>query len=116
MKEIETDSSINLAALFFVFSLQLFALGPNKPLYHYQLDEWRLSHGIFHNWVSAIAQTPDGYLWIGTEDDGLKRLKDSTFKTLYQEAEIPGSRTSLYETGSKSIFSIRFDQRETYNM
>lgn len=70
MKEIETDFSVNLAALFlllfFLFSFQLFALDPNKPLYHYQLDEWQMSHGIPYNWVSAIAQTPDGYLWIGT--------------------------------------------------
>jgi hypothetical protein len=65
MKKNETDSPINLAALFllplfFLFSFQLTALDPDKPLHYYQLDEWQLSRGIPHNWISAIAQTADG--------------------------------------------------------
>jgi hypothetical protein len=39
----------------FLISFQLTGLDPNKLLHHYQLDEWQLSHGISHNWVSAIA-------------------------------------------------------------
>src|SRR5689334_16518975 len=31
------------------------------------LDAWRVEDGLPDNVVDAIAQTPDGYLWVGTQ-------------------------------------------------
>ncbi len=86
MKKNESDFNINLAALFllllfFLFSFQLTALDPNKPLHYYQLDEWQISHGIPHNWVRAIAQTAEGYLWIGTYS-GLVKYDGAQFEII----------------------------------
>ena len=109
MKEIENDSSINLAALFllpvfFLFSFQLFALDPNKPLYHYQLDEWQLSHGIPHNWISAIAQTPDGYLWVGTYS-GLAKYDGARFEII--------EKIENEDLTERSILSLYTDKQGT---
>jgi len=35
---------------------------------------WQTDNGLPQNWVSSIAQTPDGYLWIGTRYGGLARF------------------------------------------
>jgi ligand-binding sensor domain-containing protein/signal transduction histidine kinase len=54
------------------------ALGPNKTLSQYILDKWDIDQGFPGGSVSAFAQTPDGYLWIGT-DKGLVRFDGINF-------------------------------------
>jgi signal transduction histidine kinase/ligand-binding sensor domain-containing protein len=59
-------------------SAPLLALDPNQPsqqLYH---TSWTAREGL-DGGVNAIAQTPDGYLWIGTSD-GLFRFDGLTFE------------------------------------
>jgi ligand-binding sensor domain-containing protein len=40
---------------------------------------WRVRDGLPQNAVQALAQTPDGYLWIGT-NGGLVRFDGSKFR------------------------------------
>lgn len=40
---------------------------------------WQTDDGLPQNWVSSIAQTPDGYLWIGTRYGGLARFDGVRF-------------------------------------
>ncbi len=57
----------------------LVALDPETPVEHYQVDRW-LQTGTFpHESVNTLAQTPDGYLWIGT-GDGLFRFDGQRFQ------------------------------------
>ena len=51
-----------------VFSEQgpLSALDPARPLHHFHRDHWQTEDGLPQSTVTAIRQTPDGYLWIGT--------------------------------------------------
>ncbi|MCP4220763.1 MAG: hypothetical protein GY765_39410, partial [bacterium] len=42
------------------------ALDPGKPLSKYLLDQWGTKQGLPSDAITGIAQTPDGYLWIGT--------------------------------------------------
>jgi signal transduction histidine kinase/ligand-binding sensor domain-containing protein len=42
------------------------ALDPNKHITQYAHAAWRIQDGFFRTSPSAFAQTPDGYLWIGT--------------------------------------------------
>jgi signal transduction histidine kinase/ligand-binding sensor domain-containing protein len=44
------------------------------------IDSWTTESGLADNFVTAIAQTPDGYLWIGTYN-GLARFDGSRFVT-----------------------------------
>ncbi len=43
------------------------------------LDNWRTGDGLPHNQVHAIAQTPDGYLWLATWE-GLARFNGFEFR------------------------------------
>jgi ligand-binding sensor domain-containing protein len=48
------------------------------------IQRWDTSSGLPHNTVRAIAQTPDGYLWIGTEN-GLARFDGVRFENFARE-------------------------------
>jgi signal transduction histidine kinase/ligand-binding sensor domain-containing protein len=48
------------------------------------IQTWDTASGLPHNTVRAIAQTPDGYLWIGTEN-GLARFDGVRFENFERE-------------------------------
>jgi ligand-binding sensor domain-containing protein len=45
----------------------VFALDPSLDINQYAHTAWKSRDGFFDGAVLAIAQTPDGYLWLGTE-------------------------------------------------
>lgn len=55
-------------------------LDPSKSITQYVHDVWTTESGLPQNSVLALAQTPDGYLWLGTED-GLVRFDGMRFLT-----------------------------------
>jgi ligand-binding sensor domain-containing protein len=55
-------------------------LDPSKSITQYVHDVWSTDNGLPQNSVLAIAQTPDGYLWLGTEE-GLARFDGVRFIT-----------------------------------
>lgn len=57
------------------------ALDPNEAVSRYLRDQWGAEEGFPGGTVYAIAQTPDGYLWIGTEQ-GLVRFDGVHFVLL----------------------------------
>src|SRR5580658_9837790 len=59
-----------------------FALDPSLDISQYVHTEWRLRDGFAKGAITAFAQTPDGYLWLGTEF-GLLRF-DGIRTTLWQ--------------------------------
>ena len=57
-----------------------FALNPSLDVSQYAHTSWQIRDGFPKGQISAIAQTPDGYLWLGTEFglfrfDGLKNVQ-----------------------------------------
>lgn len=54
------------------------ALDPSKRISQYAHTAWRVEDGAFRGAPNAIAQTKDGYLWIGTEG-GLVRFDGVRF-------------------------------------
>jgi ligand-binding sensor domain-containing protein len=46
--------------------LPLLAAAQDKPLSAFYRETWTTRQGLPHNQVNAIAQSPDGYLWLGT--------------------------------------------------
>ncbi|MGB6686481.1 MAG: two-component regulator propeller domain-containing protein [Terracidiphilus sp.] len=62
----------------------LFALNPNQPLAQLYHTTWNAKQGIGGN-VTALAQTTDGYLWVGTTD-GLLRFDGISFERYQPEA------------------------------
>src|SRR6266699_811223 len=79
-----------LAAICFLDHAQ--ALDPNRMTSQYLREQWNTENGLLGGPVHAIAQTPDGYLWIGT-DSGLLRFDGFTFRF------VPVSSTALVSNG-----------------
>ena len=55
-------------------------LDPRKGLTQYSRTVWTQQHGLPQDTIRAIAQTADGYLWLGT-DEGLARFDGYDFVT-----------------------------------
>jgi ligand-binding sensor domain-containing protein/signal transduction histidine kinase len=59
------------------------ALDPNRLLSQYMREHWGSEKGFTGGSVTSLAQTPDGYLWIGTEK-GLIRFDGLSFRVFPQ--------------------------------
>lgn len=69
-----------LAALVVVcFASSVCAVDPDRTISQYLREHWGSDRGLSGGAVTAIAQTPDGYLWVGTEK-GLFRFDGLTFR------------------------------------
>src|SRR5579862_3828711 len=44
-----------------------FALNPSLDINQYAHTAWTIRDGFFQGVIQSIAQTPDGFLWLGTE-------------------------------------------------
>jgi signal transduction histidine kinase/ligand-binding sensor domain-containing protein len=70
------------------FAVQLQALSQTRGLGQYMKEKWGIERGFPGGTVVAIAQTRDGYLWIGT-DKGLSRFDGLTFRSFPQATPMP---------------------------
>jgi ligand-binding sensor domain-containing protein/signal transduction histidine kinase len=79
-----------LALVFFLLqcgSGTVFALDPSRDFSRYRHDVWLTENGLPQNTVHSVAQTRDGYIWIGTEA-GLARFDGVTF-TIFDKQNTP---------------------------
>lgn len=51
----------------FVWCANAFALDPSLDVNQYSHTAWKIREGFAKGAIKAITQTPDGYLWLGTE-------------------------------------------------
>src|SRR5215470_499031 len=56
------------------------ALDPTLDVSQYAHEAWKIDDGFTNSEITSITQTPDGYLWLGTElglyrFDGLKNVQ-----------------------------------------
>ncbi len=65
-------------ALLLLFCRAALALEPSTPLDRYGRQTWVMENGLPQNTVQALAQTRDGYVWLGTEA-GLVRFDGLSF-------------------------------------
>jgi ligand-binding sensor domain-containing protein/signal transduction histidine kinase len=63
------------------------ALDPSLQPSQYVLDTWQTGQGLPQNSAQAVVRTPDGYLWIGTEE-GLARFDGVRF-TVFDHSNEP---------------------------
>src|SRR5258707_1209228 len=61
------------------------AIDPNRAMSQYVRDRWGTEQGLPRGPVYAIAQTRDGYLWIGTEA-GLIRFDGWNFRLIQDDS------------------------------
>lgn len=85
-----------------VFSLLLgsswttFALDSRRELSQFNHEVWLTENGLPQNTVHAIAQTRDGYIWIGTEE-GLARFDGVKF-TIFDKQNTPEFKSNYIRT------------------
>src|SRR6266516_3854523 len=56
-----------LACLLLASCPWAFALDPALDISQYAHTSWKIREGFSKGTITVIAQTPDGYLWLGTE-------------------------------------------------
>jgi ligand-binding sensor domain-containing protein/signal transduction histidine kinase len=79
------------AVLVCVLARGALALDPQKSLTQYSRTVWRQEHGLPQDTIRAIAQTTDGYLWLGT-DEGLARFDGYEFAVFDKNSgALPGN-------------------------
>ena len=76
-----------VAALLLSLAAPAVALEPSTSLANYGRQAWAMENGLPQNTVRALAQTQDGFLWLGTEA-GLVRFDGVEFQT-YDRNSIP---------------------------
>ncbi len=83
-------------------------MDPNRAVSQYVRDTWGSQQGLPPGPIYAIAQTPDGYLWLGTEH-GLVRFDGVNFKLFLPTVSgEPPARTVLgLETDSSGDLWVR---------
>ena len=74
------EGFLYIAGVFYlcVFSDSLLALNPVRPLTQCRMAMWNQQNGLLQDSISALAQTPDGFLWIASEE-GLVRFDGAEF-------------------------------------
>src|SRR5215467_761342 len=87
---------LSLCLLLFFSAGSASALDPSRLLSQYGHTAWRIQDGYFSGAVTSLAQTADGYLWIGTLN-GLFRFDGVRFVRMTQLAgqQVPDVITSL---------------------
>jgi ligand-binding sensor domain-containing protein/two-component sensor histidine kinase len=84
----------------------LLALSPSKALTQYTRTVWTQEQGLPQDTIRAIAQTPDGYLWLGT-DEGLARFDGYDFVTFSMgSGALPSNSVSALSVGPSGILWI----------
>jgi ligand-binding sensor domain-containing protein len=70
----------------------LVAQTPTRPISQFSHQNWQTVNGLPQNSVQAVAQTRDGYLWLGTQE-GLVRFDGVRF-TVYASRNTPQFRSN----------------------
>ena len=83
--------------LLFVLAAAAWAVDPNKQMTQYAHTAWRIEDGFLNGVPTAVTQTTDGYLWIGTKA-GLMRFDGVRF--------VPWKPTSGKELPSSYIAAL----------
>jgi signal transduction histidine kinase/ligand-binding sensor domain-containing protein/DNA-binding NarL/FixJ family response regulator len=87
---------IRFICVFLWATASLMALDPSKQITQYSAQKWDMEAGLPGNTVYAVQQTPDGYIWLGTQD-GLVRFDGITFmwysRDKFPQVKISEART-----------------------
>ena len=86
------------------------ALDPGRRLTQYARDTWTLDQGLPQDTVMALAQTPDGFLWVGTQE-GLVRFDGVRFEPIEALAgePLPGPHALALLAGGDGALWIGTD-------
>jgi signal transduction histidine kinase/ligand-binding sensor domain-containing protein len=79
-------------------------LNPHKALTQYTRTVWTQEEGLPQDTIRAIAQTPDGYLWLGTTE-GLVRFDGYDFVTFTKnDGSLPNNSVTALRSGANGLW------------
>ena len=81
-----------------------YALEPTTPLANLNRQGWVMENGLPQNTIHALAQTADGFLWLGTEV-GLVRFDGVNFATFDEH-----SKPALPSGDIRCLLAARMDR------
>jgi ligand-binding sensor domain-containing protein/signal transduction histidine kinase len=90
-----------LVTVFLMADTEVFALRQERPL---TFQRFNTEQGLAQNWVYAVVQDRQGFMWVGTED-GLNRYDGYSFKTYKSR---PFDSTSLSQN---TVLALLCDSR-----
>jgi len=102
-KDRNPNMIIRIAVITFFFLFSNIVVSQETEL---NFKRYTKSNGLSNNGVTSFAQTPDGYIWIGTSD-GLNRFDGTNFKIFRNE---PDNDLSISDN---SITSLLVDHKGT---
>src|SRR3954470_24924814 len=70
---------VGIVAAYLTVADPAVALDGRRGITQYAQTRYEDHDGIAHNLVNALGQTPDGYLWVGSQE-GLTRYDATTFR------------------------------------
>lgn len=80
---------------------EAWALNPRKTLTQYTRTVWTQEQGLPQDTIRAIAQTSDGYLWLGT-DEGLARFDGYEFVVFNKDrGDLPSNSVTALFAGAR---------------
>jgi signal transduction histidine kinase/CheY-like chemotaxis protein/ligand-binding sensor domain-containing protein len=94
------------ALLLLAWAVPVAALNPDKQISQYVHLAWDSDRGLPQNSVSAIVQTPDGYIWLGTQE-GLARFDGVRFTVFDQRRGfLPHNEVTALLVGKDGVLWI----------
>ena len=123
MARLNISRSLRVSFLLLSLSGTAWAVDPNKQISQYGHTAWRIQDGIFSGAPNAIAQTSDGYLWIGTQNglirfDGVRFVPWVPLKGKLLSSGIfsllAGTDGSLWIGTSKNLAHLQNDNLTNY--
>jgi hypothetical protein len=95
--------------------LSLVACGPlagaAEDIPRFMVDVWTADDGLPSSAVTGLAQTSDGYLWIGTHKGGLVRFDGMDFRRPTHTANppLPGREVTMMEVDASGTMWVEQD-------
>ncbi len=98
-------SIILLGLCWVLLAVDAWALSPARRFEQYVVDQWSIEHGLPQVAVLALAQDPQGWLWIGTQQ-GLARFDGVQFTVLRREEapELPASSVDVLHPAPSGVW------------
>src|SRR5882672_10286544 len=98
--KIAVTRSVLCLALLYPSGRVALALDPHKSLTQYSRTIWTQQQGLPQDTIRAIAQTTDGYLWLGT-DEGLARFDGYEFEIFGKgNGDLPSNSITALSAGA----------------
>ena len=102
------QTTVPLCWLFCATVVVCQAPDPSKPISQYVHNSWSSQDGLPSNAINGVLQTPDGYLWVATQE-GLARFNGAEF-TIFDKSNMEamsGNELTMSYSIAEPVLTIK---------